>query len=241
MSPRIATKVDRCAFVKQRIHSCVSRILKTLFLLLFVPANAFPNQDLDTIRAGTPTKVIYVVSHGWHTGIVLKTEEIPETIVWPEIRDFAGSQYIEVGWGDWDYYQASDTSGPMALKAAFWSTGSVLHIAGFNEPVRKFFPASDVIEVAITEEGLKQLSGFIARTHLRAETESVKIRPGLYGNSRFYPAEGRFHIFSNCNTWVAEALRAGGLPMRRSTLTAGSVMAQVRALIEDAADHSGRQ
>jgi hypothetical protein len=51
----------------------------------------------------------------------------------------------------------------------------------------------------------------------------------LYGNSRFYPARGRFHIFRNCNTWVAEGLGVAGVPISRFTITAGSVMAQVRA------------
>ncbi|MGH8525150.1 MAG: DUF2459 domain-containing protein, partial [Gammaproteobacteria bacterium] len=33
---------------------------------------------------------------------------------------------------------------------------------------------------------------------------------GLYGNSRFYPARGKFHLFNTCNTWAARALGAAG-------------------------------
>jgi len=237
----MATRVDHYIFVKHRIDYCASTIFTALFLLLFIPSSTFPTEQPDHRRTATASKVIYVVSHGWHTGIVLKTTEIPEAIVWPEIRDFAGNQYIEVGWGDRDYYQAPETTWATALKAALWSTGSVLHIAGFNEPVRKFFSASDVVEVPITDEGLKQLSGFIARTHLRGEGESMKLKSGLYGNSRFYPAKGKFYVFYNCNTWVAEALSAGGLPMKHSTLTADSVMTQVRTSFEGATDHSRGQ
>ena len=238
MTLRTPTKVERRAFVKQRVYFDVLRIVKTLFLLLVVSACAFPTQEPHIRRAEIPAKVIYVVSHGWHTGIVLKTAEIPEMIVWPELADFAGNQYIEIGWGDRDYYQGPETTWVTALKAAFWSTRSVLHMAGFDEPVKTFFSSSDVIEVALTEEALKKLSGFIARTHLRMETEEkAKIRPGLYGNSRFYPAEGKFHVFHNCNTWVAEALRAGGLPMSQFTITAGSVMAQVRDFVDEVEGH----
>jgi uncharacterized protein (TIGR02117 family) len=238
VTSRTATKVERRAFVKQHVYFDILRILKTLLLLLFVPACAFPTQEPHIIRAETRAKVIYVVSHGWHTGIVLKTEEIPKTIVWPELADFAGNQYIEVGWGDWNYYQAPETTWVTALKAALWSTRSVLHMAGFDEPVKTFFPASDVIEVPLTEAALKELSGFIAGTNLRMETEEkAKIRPGLYGNGRFYPAEGRFHVFHNCNTWVADALRAGGLPMNQLTITASSVMAQVRDFVDEVEGH----
>ena len=208
-----------------------------LFLFVFLPACAVSTQGQHPVGAGSPDKVIYVVNHGWHTAIVLKREEIPETIVWPELRDFAASQYIEIGWGDWDYYQAPEATWAMTLKAAFWPTRSVLHVAGFSEPVGKFFPASEVIEVALTDEGFKELCRFIARTHMRVEgDQGIKIGPGLYGNSGFYPAEGKFHVFRNCNSWVAQALRVAGLPVSRFTITAGSVMAQVRAFARDFRD-----
>jgi len=200
-----------------------------LFLFVFLLACAISTQGQHPVGAGRLNKVIYVVNHGWHTAIVLKREEIPETIVWPGLRDFARDRYIEVGWGDWDYYQAPEESWVMMLKAALWSTRSVLHVAGFSEPVRTFFPASEVIEVALTDEGFKELCGFIARTHMRVERDQgIKIGPGLYGNSGFYPAQGKFHVFRNCNSWVAEALLVAGLPVSRFTVTAGSVMAQVR-------------
>ena len=208
-----------------------------LFLFVFLPACAVSTQGQHPVGAGIPGKVIYVVSHGWHTAIVLKREEIPDTIVWPELRDFAASQYIEIGWGDWEFYQAPEATWAMTLKAAFWPTRSVLHVAGFSEPVRKFFPANEVIEVVLTDEGFKELCRFIARTHMRVERDQgIKIGPGLYGNSGFYPAEGKFHVFRNCNSWVAQALRVAGLPVSRFTMTAGSVMAQVRAFARDFRD-----
>jgi uncharacterized protein (TIGR02117 family) len=178
--------------------------------------------------------VIYVVSHGWHTGVVLKTGDIPAAVDWPEISDFAQNDYIEVGWGDRDYYPAPETTLTMTLKAGFWSRQSVLHVAGFNEPVRKFFAASEVVEVALTDEAFQELCAFIARSYLRSPgNRGVRIGPGLYGNSGFYPAQGKFHAFRNCNTWVAEALSAAGLPMNRSTISAGSVIAQARALASE--------
>ena len=208
-----------------------------LFLFVFLSACAVSTQGQHPVGAGIPGKVIYVVSHGWHTAIVLKREEIPDTIVWPELRDFAASQYIEIGWGDWEFYQAPEATWAMTLKAAFWPTRSVLHVAGFSEPVRKFFPANEVIEVVLTDEGFKELCRFIARTHMRVERDQgIKIGPGLYGNSGFYPAEGKFHVFRNCNSWVAQALRVAGLPVSRFTITAGSVMAQVRAFARDFRD-----
>jgi uncharacterized protein (TIGR02117 family) len=215
-----------------------SRVQRTQFLVcsaclyLFIAALACATstQEPRPAQPGTAAKVIYVVSHGWHTGVVLRTGDIPATVVWPEITEFESNDYIEVGWGDGDYYPAPETSWTMTLKAGFWSSRSVLHIAGFNAPVRKFFAVSEVVEVALSDEAFQELCAFIARTHLRSPgSGGTKIRPGLYGNSGFYPAEGKFHALRNCNTWIAEALSAAGLPMNRFTVSAGSVVAQTRA------------
>src|SRR5262249_52704227 len=37
--------------------------------------------------------------------------------------------------------------------------------------------------------------------------------PGLYAESRFYRAIGRYRLFDNSNTWTAKALRAAGCPI----------------------------
>jgi uncharacterized protein (TIGR02117 family) len=212
----------------QRTHFLV--YIVCLWTLVFLQVCASSAQDLQLSQPGTPGKIIYIVSHGWHTGVALRKADIPTTVAWPEITDFAQNDFIEVGWGDGDYYPAPETTWMRTLGAAFWSSRSVLHVAGFNEPVRKFFAASEVIEFALSDEAFTELCAFIAGTHERVPGDGGgKIRPGLYGNSRFYPAQGKFHVFYNCNTWVAEALRAAGLPMSRFTMTADSVMAQVRA------------
>jgi hypothetical protein len=39
------------------------------------------------------------VSHGWHTGLVIRRADIPEGI-WPEPHHYADPAYVEVGWGD---------------------------------------------------------------------------------------------------------------------------------------------
>jgi hypothetical protein len=61
--------------------------------------------------------------------------------------------------------------------------------------------------------------------------EPIDTRAGLYPNSRFYSATGRFHLFRTCNTWVAEALRSAGLPISPAfAFTAGNLSYQVKQL-----------
>ena len=37
-------------------------------------------------------------------------------------------------------------------------------------------------------------------------------QPGFSGTDAFFEAQGRFHIFRTCNTWVGAMLRQAGLP-----------------------------
>jgi uncharacterized protein (TIGR02117 family) len=136
-----------------------------------------------------------------------------------------------VGWGDKDFYQASEQTLRLALKAALQSTASVLHVVGFAVPPEDYFAASEVLTVRLAPQGFAHLVTFIHQTYKRDEHgRAMPLGPGWYEHSRFYLAVGTYHLFNTCNTWVAKALRAAGAPMRPgSALTAGNVMEQVRA------------
>jgi uncharacterized protein (TIGR02117 family) len=177
----------------------------------------------------TKTRSVFVVNHGWHTGIAIRKADLSRTIL-PELRDFPDAEFLEIGWGDWDYYQAPDPGLGMALKAAFWSSRSVLHVVGFRVPVENQFRGSEIVEIALSDEGLDRLRRFVAGTFLRsAESLPAEASPGLYANSRFYPARGRFQVFRTCNTWVAEALHTAGVPITPFyAMTAGNLINQVK-------------
>ncbi len=54
---------------------------------------------------------------------------------------------------------------------------------------------------------------------------------GLYQDSRFYPARGRFHLFNTCNTWTARMLTAAGAGVSPSGVTtAEDLMRRLRDL-----------
>ena len=75
------------------------------------------------------TVAIYVVAHDMHTGLVLPRADVPVAL-WPESQDFPQADYLEIGWGERDYYQGHDQGLRGTLKAALWPTPSVLHIVG---------------------------------------------------------------------------------------------------------------
>lgn len=173
-------------------------------------------------------KVVYLVSHGWHAGIVLRRSDTPDA-VWSTQSDFPDGEFLEVGWGDSEYYQTPDPHFAVALKAAILPTSSVLHIVGFNEWVASYFANSEVIRIELTEPGFAKLYRFIAASFARDKDGHVRpLGKGLYGDSRFYPSRETYHLFNTSNAWSARALREAGCPVKPGTLTVDHLMSQAR-------------
>jgi uncharacterized protein (TIGR02117 family) len=201
--------------------------LLSLGWCLFWAGCTSSKSDLPT--AHEPARVIYVIGHGWHTSLVVQRADIPDGL-WPEHHDFPQATYLEIAWGDKDFYQAKEPSFALALQAAVKSTGSVLHIVGFTLPPEAYFPTSDVFAVRLSPSGFAALSTFIHDTYKRdAQGRTISLGQGWYGDSTFYLAEGRYHLFNTCNNWLARALQVAGAPIDpASAMTAGNVLSQVR-------------
>ncbi len=200
-----------------------------LFLMISCGACAVPVREMPAPGVNEPRITIYLVSHGWHAGIVLRRVDIPDSI-WPQPGDFPDTEYLEVGWGDMDYYQTPDPHPGLIIKAALLPTTRVLHIVGFNGSVPAYFPYSEIIGIELSSAGLEHLSRTIAASFATDEAgNTTSLGPGLYGNSRFYLSRESYHLFNTCNVWTARVLRAAGLPITPArAITAEDLMSQAR-------------
>lgn len=178
----------------------------------------------------TSTHTVYLVSHGWHVGIVVETSDIPDE-VWPIHKTFADAKYLEIGWGDQDFYQAASPGIGIALKTILLPTPSVLHIVAFNDSVTSYFPHSKIISIPLSAPGFQHLIAHIA-TSLDKDSagNTVPLGPGLYGISQFYRSRDSYHLFNNCNNWIAKALYSAGCPVSPSlAITEDSLMSQAQS------------
>lgn len=172
-----------------------------------VPEGLFPPAP------GEPTRSIYLVSHGWHAGIVIRRVDIPPG-VWPQSADFADAEYLEVGWGDRDYYMSRRPHLGLALKAGLWPTASVLQVVGFDGPVTRYFRRSEVIRIDLSPAGFERLVRYIEDSYAAGATgRGLSLGPSLYGRGRFYLSRETYHLFNTCNAWTARALREAGCPI----------------------------
>lgn len=172
-------------------------VLLTLLVMLTSPLHA---------------ATLYVVNHGWHTGLVIRRGDIPDGL-WPEQRQAPPGEYLEVGWGQREFYQTRDPSLLQALGAALWPAPSILHLVGFNGPVAARFPHSQIMALQLDAAAMTRVAQYISDAYERnAAGGIIRMGQGLYGDSRFFAGREKFHLFRTCNVWTARALRLAGCP-----------------------------
>ena len=142
------------------------------------------------------------------------------------------AQFIEFGWGDQDYFPDPNSGVFAAIKAGLWSSGSVIHLVGFSDPIEDFYRGAAITGLRMNETAYRRLLGYIDETFRRdSRSNRAPAAAGLFAYSRFYPAHRRFSLLRTCNTWVAEALEQAGLPISAAfVITAGNLQNQLAAV-----------
>jgi len=188
-----------------------------------------PVAELAPSGGAESSVAVWVLDHGWHTAIVVRRSDVDVTI-WPEVDDFVEATFVEVAWGDRDFYMAKPATLWLGVKAAFLASGSVLHVVGFGVPIATYFAESEAVELRLSRRGFDAMTRFVHDEYRRDHAgRTLRLERGLYGTSWFYAARSTYHLFNTCNTWVARALGSAGLSVTASgTVTAGGVMRQVR-------------
>ncbi len=208
--------------------------MKRLFLL-FLPVLltfggcAGVDRQLYPPQSPSACRAIYIINHGWHTGIAIATADIAPRL-WPEAMDLPGAAFLEVGWGDERFYRAEEVTTAMALRAVVFPTASVLHVVALPVAPPAHYGKMRVLRVPVSDAGLEALLLYIGESYQRdAAGRAVRLGPGLQENSAFYDARGTYVAWNTCNNWAARALRTTGFPITPATaLTAGNLWSQVK-------------
>lgn len=204
-------------------------LLLSLLLSLGCSTKPYIVKETDG-NSASGDKKIYVLSHGWHTSLVISAKDITGYLT--ELKNrFGNTPYIEFGWGDKGFYQAEKITTDITLRALFWPSAAVIHVVAIPSSPYDYFPNSEVLEVCLTNQGYTSLQKFVANSFYRDELgHLLKLKQGIYGNSQFYEGVGNYYFLNTCNKWTAKGLKSAG--MNISTifkLTAGSVMRYIRA------------
>lgn len=200
---------------KSRFFTLLSAfLLLVMTTLLLLPRRfGLPTQSLN----GT-TVQITVVRYLYHTGIIVPVRAAQHD--WSEIFPCVkGKRFVEIAWGDRDFYMSGSVTVGLALKALFFSEASVLNVNGFdalpseeqfaNEPFAKK-------KLLVSEEYYQQMVHQMLQSVALYKHQAVFLREGFWGGaSAFYKADtgqtGSYSIVNNCNVWSARALDAAGI------------------------------
>ncbi len=176
--------------------------------------------------AGSLTAEIHVVSHGYHSGVVVLRTAVAEAAerqgrgaLLAVAQRLVNYRWLEVGWGDEGFYRSvpdvTSLTVALALRALFRpGNASVVHVVGLSSHPRASFPYSDIIQIGLSAEGFARMIDALDASFARSGEVGLPedLGPGLYGPSRFFRGVGSFHVFNVCNHWVAQLLSAAGLP-----------------------------
>jgi uncharacterized protein (TIGR02117 family) len=160
-------------------------------------------------------KTIYLIKQRWHTAVVFHTEDV-DTIIFPEIKYFKKARLIDIGWGDEAFYQHPDFDYELAYLALFHATPSTLRVEGIYITKQQYFDISEiVIELKINDEQLRILQKYVSDTIWRDELGKYQILSTQYLNRvYFFKANGSYHLFNTCNTWLARGLKQSGFEIK---------------------------
>ncbi len=172
----------------------------------------FQTSQLKEFLEDDSLHTIYLIKQRWHTAIVFHTEDIDTTIL-PEVKYLSGAELIDFGWGDEAFYQYPDFDWDLAYQALFYPTPSTLRMEGIFISMIEYFNLSEiVVELKINNEQLNILLIYISETIWRDNTGKDKILSTQYLNRvYFFKANGEYHLFNTCNTWLARGLKKAGL------------------------------
>jgi uncharacterized protein (TIGR02117 family) len=155
------------------------------------------------------TKNIWVVDHGWHTGVVFPYDKNFKNLL---DKDFSKTSYLEFGWGEQSYYPDPNPSIFVGLKALFWPSDSLLHVAGYDINPDNVFAKEDLFLIKMDDKSYLKMVSYIRESFvLNKDNLPVLFAKGIYSRkSYFYKAKGNFHLFRTCNTWTAKAFFQSG-------------------------------
>ena len=197
-----------------------------LTLSFFLTGCATMPRSQDIPIANTK-HTIYFIYRGWHTSVLVDAKILATQI--PKLApDLKNQKYARVGWGDGDYFTGKNKSVSAAAKALVASGYSAVQLLPYDYEPFTEIPVETIVPLEVTDQGLHQLLAYLGNS-IAVDEQGELIRLPAFGDAMgsFFRSKSSYGIFSNCNTWSGNALRAADLPVA-NRLTAQGVFDQAR-------------
>lgn len=209
----------------------INDMWKKSILYLFLPLYfvlSTPEIFAQT-QPDTSQKLIYIARHGWHTGIIFDRQEaMPYLTKLDSV--YMDAKFMEISWGDKDYFTSDKNTIWQAVKAVLVPTKSVLLISEYDESPYLYFNFNNIHESELSHEDYILLMSYLNNS-LALDPGSQQLIVVVKKSNRdcFYLSVEKYHAFKTCNVWTVRALKRSGLKVVPVwAITSRSVMRQVR-------------
>jgi hypothetical protein len=177
------------------------------------------NGARDAAVADARTKpAIYITYNLYHTDLI-----VPRAVLLAEagpiskaVTDSTDAPWILIGWGDGKFGRHSKIMVLRLLNGAWAlllpSDHSVLRIVGLADPTTPVDDFDAVREINISATGMDRMTGRLDRS-LRVSSDGGPLPTHIATASgeRFFDSREIYFALHQCNHWVGQVLRAGGV------------------------------
>lgn len=198
--------------------------------LMLAACSSIPQRSPQPrVSAPEASAEIVVARRGWHVDVGFAATDLAAPLVALK-AGLPGAQFLMFGFGDRRYLLSRDSNVP-AMLAALWPGRGLILVTGLAASPEAAFGIAQVIRFAVTPQQARDAEAFIWKS---LSIENGAIAPyasGPYQGSIFFGAAPRYWAMHTCNTWAAEVLKAGGLPVRSTGVVfAGQLWSQLAEL-----------
>jgi hypothetical protein len=199
-----------------------------LLLLLLQACSSIAQRPTDSIASRADSRsIIYVARRGWHIDIGFSTSDIEAPLASLGAQ-FTAPQYVFFGFGDRHYLLAKNKDFP-GLLGALWPGAGIVLVTALAAAPEEAFGSAEVIRLKVGADEARSAQAFVWGSILKENGAARRYGNGPYAGSLYFAAVPKYSALHTCNTWVAEALRAAGVPVRsRGVVFAAQLWRQTR-------------
>jgi hypothetical protein len=219
----------------QALSAVLSRLTPTaLGVLLLLSACGSTRPTPATVilahaDAAARPVTIYVARRDWHIDVGFEVTGLTAPLS-SLTREFPGVRYLMFGFGDRHYLKARNPHLPNMI-AALWPGDGLILVTALSGSPGEAFGDQHVIELSVGQAQARAAQERIVATLALLDGGLQSDGPGPYVGSLYLRAVSRYSAVHTCNTWVAEVLKAAGLPLHsRGVIFAGQLWRPVHRI-----------
>jgi uncharacterized protein (TIGR02117 family) len=153
---------------------------------------------------------IHFFREGMHTHLVLPAKSLLDYI--PELKEqLQNAPWARIGWGDFQYYGASQQTLISAMRALLLPTSAVIAVLRINRIEDKVTASNRVYSIDCNYSVIDSLARFVSDYFYQSPQgllTQVREKPN---GEVFFKARGIYMLTNTCNNWTSRGLRIAGL------------------------------